>query len=74
MRRLSASAYAIAPGYLAIPMLCMPESAQRFYNKAERDRQYALRRIELRRARSIAYWNIVPWLMVAAVGLVFFCL
>src|SRR5690349_14402046 len=30
---------------------------RRFFDKAERDRQRELRRIQQRRARSIAYWN-----------------
>jgi hypothetical protein len=45
----------------------MPEVALRFYDKAERDRQRAMRRIQRRRARSIASWAIVPWLIAAAV-------
>jgi len=45
---------------------------QRFFDKTERDRQHALRRIQQRRARSIAYWNIVPWLVAAVVTLAVF--
>jgi hypothetical protein len=60
----------IALGDLVVPVLFMPENAQRFYDKAERDRQHALRRIRLRRGRSIVYWNIVPWFVVAGAILV----
>ena len=52
----------------------MPDyGACRFYDKAERDRHHALRRIQRRRAGSIASWAMLPWLIAAAVLLVFFC-
>jgi hypothetical protein len=41
--------------------------ASRFYDKAERDRQHVVRRIQRRRARSIATWLISPLLLFAAV-------
>jgi hypothetical protein len=47
---------------------------RRFFDKAERDLQHALRRIQRRRARSIGYWTILPWFVAAAVSLAFFCL
>jgi hypothetical protein len=49
--------------------------ALRFYDNAERDRQHALRRIQRRRARSIASWAVVPWLIAtAAIFVVVFCI
>ena len=48
--------------------------ARRFYDKAERDRQHALRRIQLRRSVSISNWAIVPRVIVAAGTLAAFCL
>ena len=46
----------------------MPDDgARRFYAKAERDRNHALRRIQRRRTLSIANWLMVPWLIAAAV-------
>ena len=45
--------------------------ARRLYDKAERDRQHALRRIQRRRTGTIAAWLIVPvFLIVAVIGLV----
>jgi hypothetical protein len=65
----------IATGDIIYRVAFMSEDApRRFFDKAERDRQHALRRIQRRRTRSIAYWTVVPWLIVAAVGLAFFCL
>jgi hypothetical protein len=45
----------------------MTDDAQyRFFDKAERDRQHALRRIQRRRTLSIANWLVVPWLIAAS--------
>jgi hypothetical protein len=45
----------------------MPEGAAcRFYDKAERDRQHALRRIQQRPTASITSWLIVPALLIGA--------
>ena len=45
--------------------------ARRLYDKAERDRQHALRRIQRRRTRAIAAWLIVPAILIfAMIGLV----
>jgi len=45
--------------------------ARRLYDKAERDRQHALRRIQHRRTRAIAAWLLLPVFMIfAAIGLV----
>ena len=57
-------------------MLFMPDNgALRFYDNAERDRNHALRRIQRRRARSIASWALIPWIMAATVAVVVvFCL
>jgi hypothetical protein len=64
----------IAEGTFAVPVFYMPESAGRFYDKLERDRQHALRRIQRRRARSVASWAIVPLLIaVAVIILAIFC-
>jgi hypothetical protein len=52
----------------------MLDGANRFYDKAERDRQHAVRRIQFRRARSIASWAILPWLIIAPAGVVIFYL
>jgi hypothetical protein len=41
--------------------------ASRFYDKAERDRQHAVRRIQHGRARSIATWLILPLSLFAGV-------
>jgi hypothetical protein len=49
--------------------LMFDDVPRRFFDKAERDRQHALRRIQRRRSRSIAYWNTIPWLIPAAVVL-----
>ena len=46
----------------------------RFFDKAERDRQHALRRIQRRRTRSIANWLIMPWLIAGAVVILAVCL
>jgi len=55
-------------GHCIIPVLLMLDGgADRFYDKAERDRQHALRRIRLRKTRSNASWAMLPWLIVAAV-------
>jgi hypothetical protein len=40
------------------------DTPSRFFDKAERDRQHALRRIQRRRTLSIANWLIVPGLIV----------
>jgi hypothetical protein len=70
MRRLLAAGNVIA----AADVLFMPDyGGCRFYDKAERDRHHALRRIKRQRARSIASWAMLPWLIAAAVLLVFFC-
>ena len=56
-------------------MLSMSDNgALRFYDKAERDRQHAFRRIQRRRARSIASWAVIPWVIAAAAIAVIFCL
>jgi hypothetical protein len=53
----------------------MLDGANRFYDKAKRDRQHAVRRIQFRRARSIASWAMLPWLIIAAAGmLIFYCI
>jgi hypothetical protein len=52
----------------------MPDDgARRFYYKAERDRNHALRRIQRRRANSIASWAIVPFIIAALIIGVIFC-
>jgi hypothetical protein len=51
----------------------MPDNgALRFYDNAERDRNHALRSIQRRRARSIASWAILPWIIAAVVIAVIF--
>jgi hypothetical protein len=40
---------------------------RRFFDKTERDRNHALRRIQRRRTLSIANWLMVPWLIAGAV-------
>jgi hypothetical protein len=45
----------------------LDDDACRFYDKAERDRNHALRRIQRGRTLSIANWLIVPWLIAGAV-------
>jgi hypothetical protein len=68
MRQLSRWGSVIATGgHDQFPVLFMRDNgACRFYDKAERDRQHALRRIQRRRARSIASWPILPLSMLAA--------
>jgi hypothetical protein len=62
-------------GTLPVPVLSMSDKgALRFYDKAERDRQHAFRRIQRRRARSIASWAVIPWVIAAAAIAVVFCL
>jgi hypothetical protein len=62
-------------GHCIIPVLLMlDDGADRFYDKAERDRQHALRRIRLRRARFFLSWAMLPWLIVAAAVSVILCL
>jgi hypothetical protein len=47
-------------GHCIIPVLLMLDGgADRFYDKAERDRQHALRRIRLRKTRSNASWAML---------------
>jgi hypothetical protein len=46
----------------------------RFFDKAERDRQHALRRIQRRRTRSIANWLIMPWLIAGTIVILAVCL
>jgi hypothetical protein len=43
------------------------DGLRRFYDQAERDRHHALRRIQRRRARSIATWLILPLLLFTGV-------
>ena len=45
------------------------DGACRFYDKAERDLNHALRRIQRRRTLSIANWLMVPWLIAGAVAI-----
>jgi hypothetical protein len=62
-------------GTLRAPVLSMSDNgALGFYDKAERDRQHAFRRIQRRRARSIVSWAVIPWVIAAAVIAVVFCL
>ena len=42
---------------------------ERFFDKAERDRQHALRRIQRRRRLSIVNWLMVPWLIAGAAAI-----
>jgi hypothetical protein len=45
------------------------DGACRFYDKAEWDRQRALRRIQRRRRLSIVNWLMVPWLIAGSVAI-----
>ena len=42
------------------------DTPSRFFDKAERDRQHALRRIQRRRRLSIVNWLMVPGLIAGA--------
>ena len=65
---------AFAGGHYIPVLLMLDNGADRFYDKTERDRQHAVRRIQLRRARSIASWAMLPWLIIAAAILIIFYL
>ena len=53
----------------------MPDDCGRPFDQATRDYHHALRRIQHRRARSVANWLMIPWrLITAIVILTVFCL
>ena len=49
--------------------LLMLTDGARHFDKAERGRQHALRRIQRRRTASVVTWNVMPWFAVASATL-----